>query len=376
MIVGLTAVALGLTYTDQAPLVPLIQAELGVSDVQAGFLPTALFLSSIGVMAVGGQLIERVGARTMNGLGVSLALLANLAFAAAPSYPWLLVAKSVGGIASGLAFVGGVRYVAGLYAGGRPHFGQGLYGAGFPLGSALGLQLLPPLALLFGGWRGGLAASSAILVLATAVWWAWAPPVPRTRATGDLRDALRSGTVRWCFVQHAAGFGLSLAVGSWVSVYLLREFATSLVVAGLLGSLLLVAAVVMRSFGGFLVGREHVASLTIMRAAQTANLGGLALLAFPGRPLAVALAGAILVGFGVSLPYSAVFNTAASSLPGAPAAAQAFTGMGGTFGAVLGAPIIGYAVERIGFSGAWLVVGVLPAVALAGTFLMRGEESY
>ena len=374
--VGLTAVALGLTYTDQAPLVPLIQAELGVSDVQAGFLPTALFLTSIGVMAAGGQLIERIGARTMNGLGVALALLANLAFAIAPSYPWLLVAKGIGGIASGLAFVGGVRYVAGLYSGGRPHFGQGLYGAGFPLGSALGLQLLPPLALVFGGWRGGLAASSIILVVATAVWWLWAPNVPRTRATGDLRDALRSGNVRWCFVEHAAGFGLSLAIGSWVSVYLLREFATSLVAAGLLGSLLLVAAVVMRSLGGFLIGREHIASLTIMRGAQAANLAGLALLAFPGRPLAAALAGAILVGVGVSLPYSAVFNTAAASLRGAPAAAQARTGMGGTFGAVIGAPLIGFAVERIGFSGAWAFIGILPAVALAGTFLMRGEESY
>jgi len=352
--------------------VPLIQADLGLSDVQAGFLPTALFLTSIGVMAVGGELIERLGARTMNGLGVTLALLANLAFAAAPSYPWLLVAKGVGGIASGLAFVGGVRYVAGLYADRRPHFGQGLYGAGFPLGSALGLQLLPPLALAFGGWRAGLAASSAILVLATVVWWRWAPAVPRTRATGGLRDAFGSGNAWWCFVQHAAGFGLSLAIGSWVSVYLLREFGSSLIAAGLLGSLLLVAAVVMRSLGGFLVGREHVASLTIMRGSQAANLAGLALLAFPGRPLAVALAGAILVGVGVS----AVFNTAAASLPRAPAAAQALTGMGGTFGAVLGAPLIGVAVERIGFSGAWLFVGILPAVALAGTFLMRGEESY
>lgn len=355
---------------------PLIQADLGISDVQAGLLPTALFLTSIGVMAAGGHLIERLGARTMNGLGVALALLANLAFAAAPSYPWLLVAKGIGGIASGLAFVGGVRYVAGLYSGGRPHFGQGLYGAGFPLGSALGLQLLPPLALALGGWRGGLAASSLILLIATAIWWLWAPPVPRTRATGGLTDAFRSGNTWWCFAQHAAGFGLSLAIGSWVSVYLLREFGASLIVAGLLGSLLLVTAVIMRSLGGYLVGRGHIASLTIMRSSQAANLVGLVLLATPGRPLAAALAGTILVGVGVSLPYSAVFNTAAASLARAPAAAQALTGMGGTLGAVLGAPLIGFAVERIGFSGAWLFVGIFPVIALGGTFLMRGEEWY
>ena len=43
-----------------------------------------------------------------------------------------------------------------------------------------------------------------------------------------LTDALRDGNSWWCFVQHAAGFGLALATGSWISVYLLRAFDASL----------------------------------------------------------------------------------------------------------------------------------------------------
>ncbi len=320
------------------------------------------------------SLADRIGAKPMNVLGVGFSLASNLLFAAGPTYETLLVAKAVGGIGSGLAFLGGVRYIAGLYPGARSHFGQGVYGAGYPLGSALGLQLMPPLALVFGGWRGAFVASSTLLA-AVLVLYAWrAPIVPRAALPGTIRDALRNGNSWWCFVQHAAGFGLALAAGSWISVYILREFDTSLVVAGALGAFILIAGLFMRPLGGWLVARRHATTVALMRGSQVLNLVGLALLAIPGRPLAVALVGGIAVGVGVSLPYAAVFNTAAASLPRAPGAAQSLTATGGTFGAVVGAPIMGVAIERFGFSAAWTVIAIVPLAALVGTFFIRGEE--
>lgn len=319
---------------------------------------------------------DRVGAKRMNVLGVAFSLASNLLFAAGPTYETLLLAKAVGGIGSGLAFVGGVRYIAGLYPGARSHFGQGLYGAGYPLGSALGLQLMPPLALAFGGWRGAFVASSTIL-LAVLLVYAWrAPTVPRRVVPGTIRDALGDGNSWWCFVQHAAGFGLALATGSWISVYILREFDTSLVVAGALGAFLLIAGLFMRPLGGWLVARRKVTTVALMRGSQVLNLAGLALLALPGRPLPVALVGGVAVGIGVSLPYAAVFNTAAASLPRAPGAAQSLTATGGTFGAVVGAPLMGAAIEHLGFSAAWTVIAIIPFAALVGTFCMRGEERF
>ncbi len=353
-----------------------MRADFTISDVQAGLLPTALFLTSVAAMFVTAGLIDRVGAKRMSVAGVGFSLGSSLLFAAAPTYEALLFAKAVGGIGSGIAFVAGVRYVAGLYAGERSHFGQGIYGAGFPLGSAIGLQLMPPLALALGGWRVAFAASSLLILAVAVIFAALAPPVPRLAARGDIRDALRSGNAWWCFVQHAAGFGLALATGTWVSVYLLREFGASLVLAGALGSLLLLAGLVMRPIGGYVVARERAHSIAVMRGSQLTNLAGLVLLALPDRPLVIAVVGAVLVGAGAALPYAAVFNTAAASLPGAPAAAQSLTAVGGVVGAVLGAPLMGAAVERLGFTAAWAVVGVIPAAALAGTFLMRGEESY
>ena len=321
-------------------------------------------------------LADRIGAKRMNVFGVGFSLASNLLFAIGPTYEALLVAKAIGGIGSGMAFVGGVRYIAGLYPGARSHLGQGVYGAGYPLGGALGLQLMPPLALATGGWRGAFVASSAIL-LAVFVVYAWrAPTVPRARLPGDIRDALRNGNAWWCFVEHAAGFGLSLAAGSWISVFILREFDTSLVLAGALGAFVLIAGLFMRPLGGWLIARERATTVTLMRASQVLNLIGLALLALPGRPLPVALIGGVAVGVGVSLPYAAVFNTAAASLPRAPGAAQSLTATGGTFGALVGAPVMGAAIERLGFSAAWVVIAVVPLAALIGTFFIHGEERF
>jgi predicted MFS family arabinose efflux permease len=71
-----------------------------------------------------------------------------------------------------------------------------------------------------------------------------------------------------------------------------------------------------------------------------------------------------------------VFNTAAASLPSAPGAAQGLAALGGTAGAMIGAPVMGFAVRGYGFSAAWLFVGIVAALAFGATFLMRGEEDY
>ena len=167
---------------------------------------------------------------------------------------------------------------------------------------------------------------------------------------------------------------LSVAAGTWITVYLLREFALPLEVAALLGSMLLVVMTLGRQLGGYLISREHVATITVMRGAQLAILAGLVALAFPGRPLAVALAGTILVGLGSGSPYAAVFNTAAASSRESPGAAQGLAAVGGTTGVLLMAPLIGYAVQTWGFSVAWSALAAVSLAALAVTFVMRGEE--
>jgi len=187
-------------------------------------------------------------------------------------------------------------------------------------------------------------------------------------------DALRCPNCWLVSLQHAAGFGMGVAASSWITVFLLREFALPLALSGVLGSLLLVLAFLTRPLGGLLVTRGPLPTKTVMRAGDLAVVSGVALLALPGRPLAVALIGALVLGVGVGLPYAAVFNTAAASLLSAPGQAQGLAAIGGTAGVMIGAPVMGFAVQTWGFAAAWAFVGLVGTVALAGTLLMRGEE--
>jgi nitrate/nitrite transporter NarK len=321
-LVTLGAVAFGFTYTDQAALLPLLTTELGLSDFQAGLLPTALFSAYFAATLFTSGLPDRLGPKRVIAAGLVAAVVGTTIFATGTSFPVLLLAKAIQGSGSAVAFVASTRLIAGLYSEAQPHFGLGLYGGGFPLGSALALLSTPTIAGAVGGWRGAFAAEAASLAVLLVLWIAFAPSVPAIRRAGSMIDALRSANCWLLSLQHAAGFGMAIAAGSWITVYLLREFALPLARSGILGSLLLVLAFLTRPLGGLLVTRGLLRTKAVMRAGDIAVVAGVALLAIPGRPLPLALAGAVVLGVGVGLPYAAVFNTAAASLPRAPAAAQ------------------------------------------------------
>jgi predicted MFS family arabinose efflux permease len=373
-LVAAEAIGFGFTYSDQAALVPIIAGDLALTDFQAGLLAAALFGAYLVATLLTTGLADRLGGKPVITAGLVAAVAGTAMLAAAPSFPVLLIAKAVQGAGSALAFVASTRFVAGLYGPDPPHFGLGLYGGGFPLGSAVALLAMPTFAAVLGGWRGAFAIEAFALFAILVLWVFLAPSVPPVRRQGSMLDALRCSNCWLTSLQHAAGFGMALAAGTWITVYLLREFSLPLVFSGVLGSLLLLLAFVTRPLGGLLVTRRVLKTKAVMRTGDLAVVVGIALLALPARPLPVALAGAIILGFGVGLPYAAVFNTAAASLDRAPGAAQGLAAIGGTAGVMIGAPLMGYAVQTWGFAAAWIFVGVVGALALAGTFVMRGEE--
>lgn len=368
------AIAFGFTYADQAALLPLLSAELGLSDVQSGLLSTALFVAYFAATLFTTGLPDRLGPKRVIAAGLAVGAVGTALFATGTSFPVLLVAKAVQGAGSALAFVASARFIAGLYGADKAHFGLGLYGGGFPLGSALALLSTPTIAGALGGWRGSFVAETAGLALIFVLWVAFAPSVAAVRRAGNMIDALRCANCWLLSLQHAAGFGMAIAAGSWITVFLLREFALPLTLSGILGSLLLLLAFLTRSLGGLVLSRRLLGTKAVMRVSDLAVVAGVALLAIPGRPLPVALAGAMVLGIGVGLPYAAVFNTAAASLPRAPGAAQGLAAVGGTAGVMIGAPVMGFAVQTWGFVAAWLVVAFVGFAALVCTFAIVGEE--
>jgi nitrate/nitrite transporter NarK len=261
-----------------------------------------------------------------------------------------------------------------VFAGRGQHFAQGVYGASFLAGSAITLIYMPILAGADGDWQRAYLVSGLVVLGIWVAWWRLAPPgPPPTPMSGHgtgLRPALRARNSWLLGLCHMCGFGLAMVLGTWVVTYAMRGFDLSLAIAGLLGSLVLAVGIVARSSGGILLERG-VPPIRLIRLGLTLAIVGLVTMAVAGH-LALAMVGLVATGLGVGLPYAAVFNGAATSVPASPASAQAFVGWAGVMTAIVGPPLVGRLLDVSGgFTGGLLAIAAFACLVLVATLALR-----
>ncbi|MDZ7701084.1 MAG: MFS transporter [Halobacteriales archaeon] len=141
-----------------SPLLPTVRADLGLSNVQAGFAFTVLWGLYALLQYPSGRLSDRLSRKTLlvSGLAIAAAGFAGLGLAG--SYAWFLVAAAVVGLGVGLYPTAARAQLSDLYVERR--------------GQAFGLHTAA------GDLGGLLAAGLGTLVLAVATWrWAYLPVV-------------------------------------------------------------------------------------------------------------------------------------------------------------------------------------------------------
>jgi len=369
------AIAVSTNYTNHGPVLGLISGEFGLDSASAGAIATAFFLGGATLMLFGGSVADRRGARPAVTAGFLVACISTIGCGLlAPTYPALLAWRFVGGLGAGFAFAAGASYTRGVFAGRGQHFAQGLYGASFLAGSAITLIYMPILAGADGDWQRAYFVSGLVVLGFWVAWWRLAPPGPPPVAVSGegtgLRPALRVRNSWLLALCHMCGFGLAMVLGTWVVTYTARGFGLSLAVAGLLGSLVLAVGIVARSGGGILLERG-VPPIRLIRLGLSLAVAGLLTMAVAGD-LALAMVGLVATGFGVGLPYAAVFNGAAASVPASPASAQAFVGWGGIMTAIVGPPLVGKLLDTTGgFTGGFLAIAGFTCFVLVATLAMR-----
>jgi CP family cyanate transporter-like MFS transporter len=166
------------------PLLPDIEADLGVSHAVAGLLSTIPVICMAVFAPAAAPLTAWASLRTAIAACVFGVAAFGLARAAAPGAALVLVLTLPVGV--GIAVAGALLPVAvKTRFADRPAFATGVYTTGLSLGAALASLLAVPLADAFGGWRGALVAFSVVTV-ALAVGW-----VVLSRRTWTERAATR-----------------------------------------------------------------------------------------------------------------------------------------------------------------------------------------
>lgn len=179
------------------PAVPALQASLGISLVEAGFLLSLVQVASMTLGLAVGLAADTIGLRRSMLTGLMVLTVASLLggavgiglFGDAPAVQWLLVLRAAEGIGFLLAVMPGPGLIRALTPLGADKAALGLWGAYMPLGVALAL-LLGPALIAWGGWPDWWWALS--LVSAAAAFWLWLT-VPADGARSTARGGSMTG---------------------------------------------------------------------------------------------------------------------------------------------------------------------------------------
>ncbi len=340
-----------------APLIPSIQADLGISHAVAGLLG-AIPVLCMGVFAPAAAYVSgAIGARWAIAGSVVLIAAGGLLRVAVPDTAVLIAFTFPVGV--GIAISGTLMpaIVKGRLAH-RPALGTGIYATGIQLGAAVSAALAVPLAHLHGGWRASLAVFSVAAAISGAAWLVFGgrEKRPRVRVRPPklpLRNST-AWTVSLVFAMIAVCFyGLS----AWLpDAYVEHGWSE-----GRAGALLAVVQAVTVPTGlalPWLADRRGSRRfyLAIAASVQMVGLVGVQLLPEAAWLWAVLLG----LGIGTLFPLAMTLPLDLSDDPGAAVAVTAMMlGVGYTITGT--APLVlGYIRDATGsFSAAlWLIVGI------------------
>ena len=354
----------------------------GVSLATVGLFTTALFVTHLLLQVPAGKASDRFGERRTCFVGLVLVVCFAALTLITPSTALVIVARTLTGVGTGLAFVSGSAYVR--VQGGSP-FAQGLFGGVALGGGGLALAIVPPVEDAI-GWRAPFV-TAVVVGLAGLLALAIGPrdTLRATRPRDELTPStlFRDSRLYRLAAVYAASLGLSIVIGNWVVTLLHRHAGLSKGGAGLVGALTLSLGVATRPLGGWILRERPELMRVAVAGSLVAGAAGSTALTVSG-PVPLAVVGAALIGLAAGIPFAPSFTGAALMRPHAPSAAVGFVNGAAAFVTLVGTPLVGLTFSapgggRLGFgliAGAWLVaLAVLPSPAQLGVTAARGSRS-
>ncbi len=308
-------------------------------------LGATLFLFGQSVVVLPTDVLSRVrSVRAMAAAGLTLGA-AGTAFGGALAVPVALGGRLLLGIGMGATFLAAMKYAGLCAAEGAVARTQGLIGALFTLGLAVGIAVTPVAVDRLGSFLPGVVAAVPVGLAAVA-----APSLAPVETNGRQSmwayvAAFRDPGSLALGLANAASYGLLIVASTWYTDVLAREP-------------LLPATLVLTSFAAAtFVGRTWSGYLTAVFTRRRAVEVGLVVLAVALGAVAVALATGAPVVLGVGLAVTG----AGFGLPFGPLFSLAFERVGVDAGVLLvGMTVVGNAVALV---YPWLVGRLLSATA-------------
>ncbi len=213
----------GLVVTSMAPLVRLIESDLGISHAAMGSIMGAWQLTYIAAAIPCGILLDRIGSRWALTLGGILVAASVLARGLAPDYGSMLMAVMLFGIGGPIISAGAPKVISQWFEGSSRGLAMGIYMTGPSIGGIFALTLTHSVLLPWlGSWRillFGIAAFSAL----TALVWCGIASAPGLRISESEHRAAGSLPQRQMLKRLVSQPAVLLVLAMSVGVFLFNH---------------------------------------------------------------------------------------------------------------------------------------------------------
>lgn len=351
----------GLTFASWVSRLPTVRDELELSPNQMGLVLLVGATGSLLSLPLTGRIIDAIGSRRTVLSATALALLG--------------LTVAVVGVSQGSVVIVGAGLFASMmgigswdmsmnFAGTVAERGLGRaimpwFHGGFSLGAVLGAGGGTVAAAVGLGLPGHLAIALSLVALGVVVSVRWFLPdvdapvdgVPAAPRGGFARTWLEGRTLLIGLIVLGAALTEG-AANDWLALAVVDGFGTSNSTGALGFTVFVVAMTVMRFVGTWLLDRYG--RLLVLRLCTGFAIVGLLIFGLVPN-LTVALAGAVLWGFGAALGFP-VGMSAASDEPERAAARLSVVSTIGYTAFLVGPPLLGLLAEHVGYRTALLAV--------------------
>ena len=376
-------------------LFPYLQKEWGLTDTQCGLLVSAVYWSIVLFSFPVSILIDRWSRKKSIGLMAVLWSLATAACAFANNFTHLFIARAAIGIGEAGYAPGGTAMISALFPEKKRAMLVGIWNISIPLGGALGVALGGYIASQY-GWRHafGLVALPGLFIslifffvrdYKTVELVKKESNLPDCPTTGKMktmdiiREFLRTPSLLLTYIAFAGNTFLTTSILSWLPTYLHRFENLPMDKASVMGSLVLLLAIVGSPLGGYLADKwlKKRANARLLFSALSSTLTAVIFLVAFGLFSGKVQYGLFLLGgiAAIAFASSAIAVTQDVVHPGLRAISYSICVIfQNLLGSSLGPIFTGWISDQFNLKVALTVTSFSPV--LAGLFFYLGSRFY
>jgi sugar phosphate permease len=188
----LTWLLFGTYYVNRfnySPMIPLLRADLGISNTQAGWLMAQFFISYTIFQLPAGFLGDRFGPRKTLTWGAIISIAGNLIFSQATSFGLLSLGQLANGLGQAMGWTSSLKLIVSWFSRARRATAIGLFATCVTAGSSVGIRLSGWLGDHL-GWRSSFIIPPVLLAMVAVLFWMMVKDNPREKGLPDFDDEI------------------------------------------------------------------------------------------------------------------------------------------------------------------------------------------